>query len=137
MKWIWLLGLTIAAWEDIKSREVSGRLLWFLLIPGMMNVFLSEVPGHLAAASVGAAMLLLSYVTRGALGKGDGLFFLLSACYLEFGEVFLLFFLGLGISSAWSMSVVLRSFLTGRDKRSETIPFLACVWLPGVWLTCR
>ena len=118
----------------MEGYEEPGDLL---LVPGIVNMCMTDVRGHLAAASVGAAMILMSYATRGALGMGDGLFFLLSACFLSFQEELLLFFLGLGLSSVWSMGIVLCAFFAGRDTRSRTIPFLACVWPAGVWLVCR
>ena len=137
MRWFWLLGLTLAAWEDLRSRELPYRIFWIWLIPGIGNAIADGVWMHLGAASVGAGMLLISWVTGGALGAGDGLFFLLSACYLDPGETLLLFLLTLGSSCAWSMAVILRNCMTTENRRNKTIPFLACAWLPGLWLICR
>ncbi len=137
MRWFWLLGLTLAAWEDLRSREFPYWIFWFWLIPGLGNVVTDSVWKHLGAASVGTGMLLVSRVTGGALGAGDGLFFLLSACYLDLQETVLLFLMALGISCLWSMTAVLRSFATAAAGKTMTIPFLACAWLPGLWLICR
>ena len=115
MRWFWLLGLTLAAWEDLRSREFPYWIFWFWLIPGLGNVVTDSVWKHLGAASVGTGMLLVSRVTGGALGAGDGLFFLLSACYLDLQETVLLFLMALGISCLWSMTAVLRDSCGRKD----------------------
>lgn len=142
MKWFWLLGLTLAAWEDLRSREFPYWIFWIWLVPGIGNAASDGLLGHLEAASVGAGLLLVSRATRGALGAGDGLFFLLSACYLDLRETGLLLIMGLGISGIWSMAVILRNCMAQNrdrhsDRRGGTIPFLACIWLPGLWLVWR
>lgn len=137
MRWFWLLGMTLAAWEDLRSRELPYWIPAVWLIPGTVYAVANGFMNHLGAAAVGAAMLLLSRATRGALGEGDGLFFLMSACYLDFGETVVLFLAGLGISCVWSMGILLRSRWRMSRCAGESVPFLTCVWLPGVWLVCR
>ena len=135
MKGCWFLGLTLAAWEDFRSRRVSCWLLLVLLAPGIWNMYSSDLAGHLSAALTGVSMLLLSKVTRGALGEGDGWFFLLSACYLDAGEITVLFLGSLGISCVWGM-VLLMGGCLGQTRRMsyETIPFLTCAWPVGACL---
>ncbi len=138
MRWFWLLGLTLAAWEDLRSREFPYWIFWLWLIPGIGHAVTDGFLGHLEAASVGVGLLLVSRATRGALGQGDGLFFLLSACYLDLREIGLLLMMSLGISSIWSMVIVLRSCMSQTGgSRGRTIPLLACTWLPGLWLVWR
>lgn len=136
MRWFWMLGLTLAALEDWEKRELPYWLLWLWLVPGICNVAAGDVWQHLGAASVGAGMLLVSFATRGALGAGDGLFFLMSACYLDLRETVFLFLIGLGISAFWSMALFMRGCLTASGRERGTIPFLTCAWLPGLWLVC-
>ena len=137
MRWFWLLGLTLAAWEDLRRREFPYWILGVWLVPGAVYAVMSGIGDHLIAAAVGAVMLLLSKATRGALGEGDGLFFLLTACYLRFLETAALFLMGLGVSGVWSMGILLRSRWRADTCAGDTVPFLTCVWLPGVWLVCR
>ena len=126
----------MAAWEDWRSREVSCWILGIWLIPGLVCVLETGIAEHLRAAMIGAMMLLLSRTSGGSLGKGDGLFFLMTACYLDFGETLLLFLMSLGISSVWGMAIFLRRQWGGR-RCAESVPFLACAWPPGVWLILR
>ncbi len=138
MRWWWLTGGTLAAWEDIRSRRFSLRLLLIWTVSGIgFMCLLSEgamfpVLVRFAESSiVGVSLLLLSRITRGAIGKGDGLFFLMSAFYLEVEEVTVMFLGGLGIGCIWG--AVLRMAFT----KKNTIPFLACIWPVGFWLVCR
>ena len=56
-------------------------------VPGLWNFFDSGPMLHGPALLAGIGLVLLSRLTEGALGEGDGLFFLISACYLTLPEV--------------------------------------------------
>lgn len=138
MKRLWLVMLTVAAWEDLRERQVSMMLLMCFFIPGMWNMCIADGKVHWWAMLTGLGMLLLSKVTDGSLGKGDGCFFLVSACYLNFKEINLLFLGSLGISCVWAMVLLVKRYWTkDMGKVKDTIPFLTCAWPVGVWLVCR
>lgn len=137
MKWFWLLCLMLAAWEDLRSRELPYKILWLGLIPGIVTMWTTDIREHLCAAAVGTVLLIISKMTRGAIGEGDGLFFLLTACYLGFLETATLFLAGLGISCVWSMVILIKWRFAGSDSTMDTVPFLTCALLPGIWLVCR
>lgn len=134
---IWFLGLTAAAWEDLKTRQVSFLTLLLLAVPGIGNLWyvwnqgFTAVGMHGASVILAVMMILLSNLTEGAIGEGDGLFFLVSACYLDIWDLGILFLGSLGISCGWGAILMLR-----RDM-SHTIPFLACAWLVGLWILWR
>jgi len=137
MKYVWLVGLTLAAWEDVRYRQISILVLFFLGVFGLWNLYeawnlgVSVLGQYLAAASIGIVMLLLSKATKGALGDGDGLFFLISACYLMLDEIVILFLGSLGIACIWGMMLFLKK------RWNTTIPFLSCAWPVGmmiVWM---
>lgn len=138
MKWIWGVYLTYAAWEDWKSREVSLIFLCFAAGLGFWNLYLCRDCTHLAAAGIGMCMLVFSKMTRGALGEGDGWFFLVSACYLDFREVLCLLLGSMGIGSVWGMALLLYGQWSGQRRMADaTIPFLTCAWPVGLWLITR
>lgn len=124
----WLLCLTAAALEDLRTRQVSLGYLLAGTIPGIWNLCSSDISEHLWAVSIGVTMLLISKATRGALGEGDGWFFLFSAFYWGVGRLSLLFFGSLGIGCIWGMILLVRG------KRNASIPLLTCAWPIGVWL---
>lgn len=137
IKFIWLLCLTIAALEDLKTRQVSLILFLAGAIPGILNLYNygADISAHLWAALAGIVMLMLSRITEGALGEGDGWFFLLSALYWDAEKVLLLFSGGLVIGCIWGMGLFMHGRWSGnRKKTNASIPFLACVWPVGVWM---
>ncbi len=137
MKWIWWCCLSVMAVQDLKYRKISLEVLGLWLLPGCVNMVRSgDIAGHLSAAGVGVFMLLLSRATRGAIGMGDGLFFLLTACYLRLHETALLFLASLGISCIWGIFLLFRAWRTGDNGYSKSVPFLTCAWLPGLWIIC-
>lgn len=136
---IWVICLSAAAVEDLRYREISMRLLALGLVPGVANLFAAGdgIWSHGAAAGIGIVMLLLSKATRGAMGEGDGLFFLLTACYLDFREILTLFLASLAFSCVWGTGILLKGRLLDRETLGRTVPFLACAWLPGILIACR
>ena len=134
MKWYWFICLSVAAWEDARTRRLPDWLSLAAIIPGIFHLFLTDPMDHLMAAAVGTVLLLLSYLTEGAVGEGDGLFFLITACYLNLTETAMLFLAGLGISCIWSIGILAaRGWFRERSGR-DSVPFLTCVWLPGAWM---
>ncbi len=133
MRWFWFAGLCWAAWDDARRREVPMQMLGLWLVPGLIYACASGWAEHVKAAAVGACLLLLSRMTEGAVGEGDGLFFLVTACYLGWKETAVLFLASLGVSCLWSTVLMMRGFWTGKGTAGMTVPFLTCVWLPGLW----
>ncbi len=139
MKWLWWLCLSEAAAEDVKYRQISLEITGLWLAPGLFCLFFSSggLKSHLPAFAVGIVMLILSKATCGAIGAGDGLFFLLTACYLNFRETAFLFLAGLAVSFLWSTYLLLKGWISGSSNLHQSVPFLACVWLPGLWIACH
>jgi len=138
MKWCWLLCLTVAAWEDWRTRQISSAILFIGMAVGIWSLCSSELLSHVWAGLIGLSMLGISKITRGALGEGDGLFFLFSACYWNVREIGLLFLGGLGIGFVWAIVLLMHSRWSGKAEKLEvTIPFLVCTWPVGAWLVCR
>ncbi len=134
----WLLCLTAAALEDLKTRQVSVWILFAAMIPGLWNLCCSDIEPHLWSALAGIVMLVLSRMTEGALGEGDGWFFLVCALYWKWWEVWILLLGGLGIGSIWGTVLFLyRRWNQGSKKANATIPLLTCVWPVGIWLALR
>ncbi len=134
LTWSWFVCLTLAAGFDWKSRELPCWLFCVWLVPALANLFLTGPGHHLGGAAAGMLLLILAWATHGEIGEGDGLFFLLSACFLETGQIALLFLGSLGISALWSMVLVLRAHMSGTGKATGTVPFITCAWPVGAWL---
>lgn len=134
----WLLYLTAVAFEDLKTRRISFWLLLAGMIPGFWNLCNSNIASHLWAVLIGISMLILSGITGGALGEGDGWFFLLCALYWDAREVGILLLGSLVIGGGWGMALFMYGRWSGSRKMANaTIPLLTCVWPVGVWLALR
>lgn len=165
MKILWMVILIAAAYQDLRERQVSVPLLVIgagmgilgsclmagEMYRGMLEIRIDaervdllvkavKIPAARIgkAAGIGGTMLILAKLTRGAIGCGDGLFFLMSACYWDWKYLMVLFLGALGVSSAWGMILLMkRQWSRGgihAGKMVETIPFLTCCLVPGVYL---
>ena len=153
MKILWMVLLVVAAYQDFRERQVS--VMWMVcgaaagmigccLMAGeryqdmletgidaervslLMNIVKIQIVRIGKAAGIGIALLILAKLTRGAMGGGDGLFFLMSAFYWD----------TLAISSAWGMALLMKRQWnragTPSVRWKETIPFLTCCLVPGI-----
>lgn len=134
---IWFLCLTIAAIYDIKERKVSYRLLAVCGGIGMIFGMMTGINRHIQGLIIGLGILLISRVTRGAVGAGDGWFFVASAWYLNSGEAWTLLLGGLSVSWCWSALLILNRAWHGRNAANATLPFLACMWPISVWILLK
>ena len=168
MKILWIVILFVAAIQDFRERQVSVPLLLVGAGMGILGVCLMtgewyenwtetgidaervdllvklaemQVVRVGKAAGIGVILLILAKLTRGAIGSGDGLFFLMSACYWDWKDLMVLFLGALAVSSVWGMILLMkRQWSRGgihAGKTKETIPFLTCCLVPGVFLAWK
>lgn len=120
--------LAAAAGADLKSREIPLWLFPAGCFPGLL--FLADSlkiygwSGFLAGFAPGIALLLLSHASGGAVGMGDGLFFLGAAFYLSPAGSIALLFLGIFLCGLFGAGVAVRGFFHGRGTRGCRVPFL-------------
>lgn len=134
MRWFWLLCLTAAAVSDIKERVVSCKVLAVCGGAGILYALSTGMAGHIWGLPAGLGLLLMSRATRGAIGMGDGWFLAASAWYLSAEEIWFLLAGSLSLSWCWSAGIILCGIWHGRNTKSVTLPFLACMWPMGAWL---
>ena len=96
-KWIFLIFLVWAVWQDLRSRTVGQG---FLAAAGSLGAAVSllsgrSVLGLLSSVAVGIFLLILGQITDGGIGEGDGWFFIVTGFFLEPTENFMLFLSGL------------------------------------------
>ncbi len=152
-----LVYLLAAAWQDYRYRAVSERVFLVFLVHYLTARFdlyvcqadLQEMPVSLwyygmlqeaspvsliGGASLGAVMMLLSRVSGGSLGMGDGIFFLISGIYLGFWRNLMLLCAALLLCSGAGLYCIVRGRATGRDCRKKRLPFLVFALIPGIVL---
>lgn len=119
---IWLLFLAAVSWQDIRKKEISGKLLILMGVVGtVIQIFEKSVSlgSWIGGIVLGLVLLFLGFVTRESIGYGDGWLILVMGMSLGFGTSFFSFLLGLGISalvSGWLL-------MFKRVKRKYRIPF--------------
>ena len=137
MRAIFAVFLCACAWKDLRDKEIP---LIFLGIPAAAGVIwiTGEIGIEIGSGEPlfktlseqalsllpGTGLLIISHCTAGAIGKGDGLFFLVAGAYLGFWKCLALLFCGLLFCSAWGLGMLLCGFCTERRGKDIRLPFL-------------
>ena len=123
VRWFLLLFLMLNTIWDVKRRQV---LLWSILLFGIAGVFLvfrfQTVPvlSCLGGVIFGMAIGGCGYITRQAIGYGDGLVIMVCGIYLGFAKTFAMVFYGMLFCSLLSMVLI----AAGRRTYKTQVPFL-------------
>lgn len=127
----------LAAWQDLRHRGVSRWV--YLVFAGIGAVQIGfrgvvSLPAAGAAMLPGILLLLLTRCSRGAIGAGDGYFFLVSAFYLSMRDITLLLCFGLLLCTACCLGIVVWGCIAGVNVRKKRLPFLAFVFPAWIWM---
>ena len=131
MDWGWnclIYGLPVVllvcnAWQDWKKREILPISLWIFLVAGVaLNGALGYQTWNSAVggAMVGGVMLVLSWVTRGGIGWGDGLLLCVTGVYLGLMDNLGMLLWALLLCAVFSVGLL----LTRRADWKKEIPFI-------------
>ena len=128
-----LAFLGINSWKDLRTREVSLLTTGLFGVVGMVRAcFLGNLSLEwIGTAGLGAAVIALSILSKGAVGMGDGLLLLALGTVLSFRELLTSFLMGLLCCSFWGILLLL---LPGRKKKMEIpfVPFLMVGYIGGL-----
>lgn len=130
-----LAFLGVNTWTDLRKKQVSlaavalfavTAVVWRLYIGGISrSVFVS--------VGIGCFFLLVSFMTKGALGMGDGWLLTALGLGLEIGEFLTVLFVGLLCCALWAL-VLMAVFRKGRNAEIPFVPFLLLGYIGGVLL---
>lgn len=84
---------------------------------------------------LGGILLLIGRLSRGALGEGDGIFFIIAGIYLGFWKNLALLVSALILCSFSGLVLFLWGQMQGRDYRKKTLPLLVFTLPMGIYLT--
>ena len=142
MKEILFLGfLIIAAWQDARKKEIDawiyvvfGSLIWFgkLCFDGPVSLgpeMVNAVPGIL--------LVLFSKWSDGAVGEGDGWFFVVAGIALGFKRNVALFFVSLFLCVLWCAGLLMWGRAKNIFVRKRTVPFLPFTVPAVLWMLVR
>lgn len=119
-----LLGL--CSLEDVKYKRLTVIYLLMFGIGGVvLHLFapVCSIYSILWGMLLGIGMILLSIVTRGNVGMGDGILLVVTGVYLGGYGNLELFMIGLLLSALWSL-LLLTLKKKGRKEEIAFVPFL-------------
>ncbi len=124
-----LLGL--CSLEDIKRKEMTVVYIFIFGIGGMiLHLFapMCSIYSILWGILLGMAMIVLSFVTKGSVGLGDGILLVVTGVYLGgYGNLELLV-MGFFLAALWSLGLMLIKKKNGKEK-IPFVPFLLVSYL--------
>ena len=132
MQKIMLLGLL--GWcslEDVKQKKLT---VLYILMFGVGGVFLHLVAPVCSIYSMlwgmllGLALILVSMVTRGSVGLGDGILLVVTGVYLGGSKNLELFMIGLLLAALWSLGLMVVKKKKGKEEIAF-VPFLLISYL--------
>lgn len=129
-----LLGL--CTWEDLKRKELT---LIYILLFGICGVCLHlfypecSIYSMLWGMLPGAAMMIVSCMTHGKAGMGDGILLVVTGVYLGGMGNLKLLFTGLVLAALWSLWLL----VSGKKKRKDRIAFVPFLLLSYLTMMFR
>lgn len=129
-----LLGL--CSLEDVKYRRLTViYILMFGIVGVILHMFapVCSIYSILWGMLLGIVLILISVVTRGSLGMGDGILLVVTGVYLGGYGNLQLFLYGLLLSALCSLGLLLLK----RKKRKDEIAFVPFLLLSYFFLLFR
>ena len=120
------LFLGYFTYEDIKTRRLSGKgIFLFAIAGGIISVLFPayRIGQILLGMGIGGGLLIMSLLSKGGIGVGDGIVVLISGIYLGVQENCFLLLLALLVSSLYSGFLWIGKKVD-RKKKIPFIPFL-------------
>ena len=136
-KLAFLIFLTAAASWDLLKREIPLGVYLAGVVMAILTRKLEWVTADgLLSVGIGGLLLLLSLISREHIGRGDGVFFLVSGMFLEWRINAALFFYGLMLCSIFCLWTEVYGQRKHRNKKAQkiTVPFLPFLVPVGIWL---
>lgn len=129
-QWIILVFFLIPlSIEDIKKNEIC---VWFISVGLLTGILLSALlnglpfgPGYFAQFLPGIAILITACLTKGCIGKGDGMVCLFLGSILPFSFVVSSLILGFVIAAVYGLILIVMK----RAKRKTQLPFIPFLFM--------
>lgn len=128
-----LLGLN--TWTDLRKKEVSLIALGIFSAAALVWAFYTGKVSwqFFIPAGIGSFFLVISILTKGAVGMGDGWLMIALGTALEIREFLMMLFVGMICCAVWA-GVLLVVFRKGRNAEIPFVPFLLLGYIGGVLL---
>ena len=132
-----LLFSLLCAVQDIRKRSISVSLYVIFGIAGVLLCYLMErQPGSILTAMIpGSLLMILSFASRGSIGTGDALWFIVAAAYCELGCIIFILSFSWSLCMIYALVLVVRHGRNLKKLRGKKIPYLAFMPLPVIFGT--
>lgn len=113
-------------WPGEKGQPLADVLFWgFAETASLFSVGIG--------CGLGLGLMLLSRMSGGAVGMGDGVYFLITGIYLGGAKNLQLFLAALLLAALWGLVYYFAGLLKGCCRGRTKLPFLAFAFLAGLW----
>jgi leader peptidase (prepilin peptidase)/N-methyltransferase len=132
-KWLTGTALVVCAWTDIRERTLYSRTIGLyavLAVIGLLAGKSTSIPELAISLIPGLFCLMISWISRQALGYGDSLLIAVIGISLGFWPCIWVSFSGFFWAGIWSGILLL-----GRTERKREIPFVPFL-LAGFVIQC-
>lgn len=124
-----LLGtLGVHSIEDIRQKKITVMITLFSGIIGiLLHLFFQNqsIYEMLTGVLAGTFILLLSRLTKGRIGMGDGIIFMLTGLYLGLMDNLILMCISFSLAGLWGIFLI---FIKNNSK-NEKIPFVPFLFI--------
>ncbi len=130
----WLYGaaaLEAFLWR-VSCAIGGGSEPWKLFLHG--NTAYLSAKSLIGGMAVGLFLLVISKVSQGAVGAGDGLLFVITGLYIGFWKNAALLCISLMLCSLWGVGIMILGKKKWIELKKKELPFLPFVLPAGVWI---
>ena len=135
---VFIIFLLVVSWQDIRSKSIAvwvyglfGSVGWFLSLCRLGKI---DWEALACGAAICATLLALSRLTEGAIGEGDGYFFVITGLFLGAWKNVALFCGGVMTCGFCCMGIAAWSMGKNISIRRKTVPFLPFLVPVGICL---
>lgn len=134
--WQWILLIPVLVFQtvlDIKTRKINVYICLAGILVSLIireNVLRDDVMSILKDILPGAVMMVLSYITKEKIGKGDGVLIVFVGCVAGLGATLTMLFVSLLLSAVISL-ILLALKKVKKETEIPFAPFLSIGVLAG------
>ncbi len=137
---IWIIPVQVIillawnTWQDCRKKEIVPVSLWIFLAAGLVTngVYAYQTPASFVGGILtGGGLLLLSCLSRGAIGRGDGYLLCVAGVYLGIAGTLSLLLGAFFLCAIWSLLLLVIK-KAGKKTEIPFVPFLLAAYVGGL-----
>lgn len=140
MSWVWIVRIAVAAVllliegiRDLKTKEIDMVVPVFSAVAAVILAFVGKDPGVISmlfGIAEGIVLIVLSFLTKGGIGQGDGIILCVTGLMFGWKANLIMFFWGCLICAVTSLILMILK----KADRKTGIPFIPFLF-PALFIT--